>query len=32
MSVEKVPVRSVGELQARAKGNHVNPVSGNHQN
>ena len=30
MSVEKVPVRSVGEPQARAKGNHDNPVSGNH--
>jgi len=30
MSVEKVPVRSVGELQACAKGNHDNPVSGNH--
>ena len=30
MIVEKVPVRSVGEPQARAKGNHDNPVSGNH--
>ena len=30
MSVEKVPVRSVGEPQAWAKGNHDNPVSGNH--
>ena len=32
MSVEKVPARSVGEPQARAKGNHDNPVSGNHPN
>ena len=30
MSVEKVPARSVGEPQASAKGNHDNPVSGNH--
>ena len=30
MSVEKVPVRSVGEPQALAKGIHVNHVSGNH--
>ena len=30
MSVEKVPARSVGEPQACAKGNHDNPVSGNH--
>ena len=25
-----MPVRSVGEPQAHAKGNHDNPVSGNH--
>ena len=30
MSVEKVPLRSVGELQECVKGNHVNLVSGNH--
>ena len=30
MSVEKVPVRPVGEPQACAKGNHDNPVNGNH--
>ena len=29
MSVEKMPVRSVGEPQARVRGNHDNPVSGN---
>ena len=29
MSVEKVPVRFVGEPQACTKGNHDNPVSGN---
>ena len=28
--MEKVPARSVGELQARAKGNHDNPMSSNH--
>jgi len=32
MSVEKVPVRSVGEQKAHLKGNHDNPVSGNHPN
>jgi len=30
MSVEKVLVRSLGELQARARGNLDIPVSGNH--
>ena len=30
MGVEKVPVRSVGEPQALAKGIHDNCVSGNH--
>jgi len=30
MNVEKVPVRSVGELQECVKGNHVNLVSGSH--
>ena len=30
MSVDKVPVRFVGEPQARMRGNHDNPVSGKH--
>jgi len=30
MSVQKVPVRSLGEPQAHAKVNNDNPVSGNH--
>ena len=29
MSVEKVPLGSVGELQARVSGSHDNPVSSN---
>ena len=30
MNVEKAPARSVREAKAQAKGNHDNPVNGNH--